>query len=143
MSTFVDTSVLIDHTRGLHAAHDALSQAAERGDLHSSEMVRAELLLLIRERELEAIAPLLEASVGCLGMADNPWTSREPQPGDFDRFLDSVDPADRDFVQVHEGRPNSSVRLMVSLGGDDAELLQKRAVQRGQDIDSSAQLDAE
>lgn len=60
MSTFVDTSVLIDHTRGLHAAHDALSQAAERGDLHSSEMVRAELLLLIRDRELEAIAPLLE-----------------------------------------------------------------------------------
>lgn len=75
-------------------------------------------------------------------MADNPWTSREPQPGDFDRFLDSV-AADTDFVEAHEGRPNSSVRLVVSQGADDAELLQRLADQRGQDVDSSAQLDDE
>lgn len=60
MSTFVDTSVLIDHTRGLQAAHDALALAATRGAIHSSEIVRTELLVLIRDPELEAITPLLE-----------------------------------------------------------------------------------
>ncbi len=63
MSALIDTSVLIDHTRGLNAAHAALARAAELGDLHSSEMVRTELLVLIRERELVAIAPLLDAIV--------------------------------------------------------------------------------
>lgn len=59
MSTLVDTSVLIDHTRGLPAARQVLLEAAAAGDLHSSEIVRAELLVLIRERELDAVAPLL------------------------------------------------------------------------------------
>jgi predicted nucleic acid-binding protein len=63
LRTFIDTSVLIDHTRGIEAAHVALDRAAERGELHSSEIVRTELVLLIRDRELEAIAPLLEAIV--------------------------------------------------------------------------------
>lgn len=63
MSALLDTSVLIDHTRGVQGAHDALTRAAERGDLHSSEMVRAELLVLIRATELDAISPLLEAIV--------------------------------------------------------------------------------
>lgn len=60
MNTVVDTSVLIDHTRGLPAAHEALGQAASRGELHSSEIVRVELMVLIRRRELAAITPLLE-----------------------------------------------------------------------------------
>lgn len=58
--TFVDTSVLIDHTRGVAGARDALAAAAGRGELHSSEVVRAEMLVLIRENELAAIAPLLD-----------------------------------------------------------------------------------
>ncbi|MCO5314768.1 MAG: type II toxin-antitoxin system VapC family toxin [Solirubrobacterales bacterium] len=63
MSTFIDTSVLIDHTRGLQAAHETLARAAERGELHSSEIVRTELLVLIRDRELALITPLLEAII--------------------------------------------------------------------------------
>lgn len=63
MNTLIDTSVLIDHTRGLGGARMALEQAAERGELHSSEIVRVELLVLIKERELAAITPLLDAIV--------------------------------------------------------------------------------
>jgi predicted nucleic acid-binding protein len=63
VSAFIDTSVLIDHTRGLPAAHDALTRAVEQGELHSSEIVRTELLVLIRDQELAAIAPLLEAII--------------------------------------------------------------------------------
>lgn len=63
MSTLVDTSVLIDHTRGISGAHDVLAQAAEFGELHSSEIVRTELLVLIKERELAAITPLIDAIV--------------------------------------------------------------------------------
>jgi len=63
VSTFIDTSILIDHTRGLQAAHEALTRAVEQGELHSSEIVRTELLVLIRDQELEAIAPLLGAII--------------------------------------------------------------------------------
>lgn len=63
MRALVDTSVLVDHTRGVAAAHETLVRAADAGGLHSSEIVRAELLVLIRERELEAIEPLLEVIV--------------------------------------------------------------------------------
>jgi predicted nucleic acid-binding protein len=61
--SLIDTSVLIDHTRGVPAAHDALLRALDSGALHSSEVVRTELLVLIRERELAAISPLLDQIV--------------------------------------------------------------------------------
>jgi predicted nucleic acid-binding protein len=61
--SLIDTSVLIDHTRGVPAAHDALLRALDSGALHSSEIVRTELLVLIRERELAAISPLLDQIV--------------------------------------------------------------------------------
>lgn len=63
MISFVDTSVLIDHTRGLPQAREALMAAVAQGALHSSEIVRTELLVLIREKELDAVGPLLEAIV--------------------------------------------------------------------------------
>ncbi|MBS1906153.1 MAG: type II toxin-antitoxin system VapC family toxin [Actinobacteria bacterium] len=63
MISLVDTSVLIDHSRGVPAAREALLDAAARGALHSSEIVRAELLILIREQELRLVEPLLEAIV--------------------------------------------------------------------------------
>lgn len=63
MISVVDTSVLIDHSRGLPQAREALLAAAELGALHSSEIVRAELLILIRDDELRAIDPLLHAIV--------------------------------------------------------------------------------
>lgn len=63
MNTLVDTSVLIDHSRGNVRAHQALRDAAASGDSHSSEIVRAEFLVLVRKRELALIAPLLEVIV--------------------------------------------------------------------------------
>lgn len=35
-------------------------------------------------------------------MARNPWTDPDPQPGDFDEFLASIDPRDPRYVQVIE-----------------------------------------
>lgn len=60
MISLIDTSILIDHTRGVDAAHAALLRALDQGALHSSEIVRTELLVLIREQELLAITPLLD-----------------------------------------------------------------------------------
>lgn len=60
MTAFLDTSVLIDHSRGVQAAYETLAKTAGEGELHSSEMVRTELLIYIREQELAAITPLLE-----------------------------------------------------------------------------------
>ncbi|WP_217185039.1 type II toxin-antitoxin system VapC family toxin [Streptomyces sp. AC495_CC817] len=63
MISVVDTSVLIDHTRGDPRAGEVLRAAAAAGALHSSEVVRAELLVLIRDRERAAIEPLLDVIV--------------------------------------------------------------------------------
>lgn len=60
MISLIDTSVLIDHTRGVPEAQRALLDALDRGALHSSEIVRAELLVLIRDREFDAVTPLLD-----------------------------------------------------------------------------------
>jgi predicted nucleic acid-binding protein len=59
VTTLVDTSILIDHTRGHQRAHEVLAKTAERSELHSSEIVRAELLVLVKDREHAAIAPVL------------------------------------------------------------------------------------
>lgn len=60
MISLIDTSVLIDHTRGVLGAYQALLSAVERGALHSSEIVRTELLVLIRDHELARIEPLID-----------------------------------------------------------------------------------
>jgi predicted nucleic acid-binding protein len=77
--SLIDTSVLIDHTRGVPAAHDALLRALDSGALHSSEIVRTELLVLIRERELAAISPLLDQIVW--HPVDRPVAERAGQLG--------------------------------------------------------------
>ncbi len=63
MISVIDTSVLIDHTRAVPEARDALMAAAAEGELHSSEIVRAELLILIRDAERESIQPLLDVII--------------------------------------------------------------------------------
>ncbi|MBO0980170.1 PIN domain-containing protein [Microbacterium sp. SD291] len=63
MISVIDTSVLIDHTRGMREAREALQNAALSGELHSSEIVRTELLVLIRDAELKEIDPLLDVIV--------------------------------------------------------------------------------
>jgi hypothetical protein len=47
-------------------------------------------------------------------MARDPWTDPDPQPGDFDEFLASIDPRDPRYVEVHEGNPD--VKLTIIAG---------------------------
>ena len=37
-------------------------------------------------------------------MAKDPWTDPDPQPGDFDAYLESIDPRDPRYVQVQRGK---------------------------------------
>lgn len=110
MSTFVDTSVLIDHTRGLRAAHDALTRAVDRGELHSSEMVRTELLVLIRNTELKAMAPLLEAII---------WHPVDRQVSEFAGSLG------RTWLPSHNGIDAADFIIAATATMLDAELLTK------------------
>jgi hypothetical protein len=62
-------------------------------------------------------------------MTPNPWKDRDPQPGDFDADLATIDLR---FVQVHRGDPNSKVRIVVSIEGEDARRLQRLSAARGE-----------
>lgn len=61
-------------------------------------------------------------------MTDDPWTSPDPQPGDFDDILLSLAAED---VTEQPGEAHASLRVLVSVEGDDAELLQRIARDRG------------
>ena len=62
MRIVLDTSVLIDHLRGLQKAETALIDAAERGDeLWGSVLTRTEILAGVRQREEPATQQLLDA----------------------------------------------------------------------------------
>jgi hypothetical protein len=68
-------------------------------------------------------------------MSKDPWTDPDPQPGDFDEFLASIDPRDPRYVEVHEGNPD--VRLTVLPAGmdaDDARRLAELAARRGRSM---------
>lgn len=62
-------------------------------------------------------------------MSDSPWTDLDPQPGDFDADLATIDPR---FVQMRRGNINAKVRVVVSIEGDDAERLQRVSTARGE-----------
>ena len=62
-------------------------------------------------------------------MTNDPWTSDDPQPGDFDVFLAEVDPSQ---VEVQEGDPDARVRILVSVEGEDARRLARISQERGQ-----------
>jgi predicted nucleic acid-binding protein len=62
MTVLVDTSVLIDHLRGDHAARDALAEAVARGDrLAASVVVKVEILAGMRPEEERLTRRLLDA----------------------------------------------------------------------------------
>jgi hypothetical protein len=61
-------------------------------------------------------------------MKTDPWTSDDPQPGDFDDFIASIDPAD---VEVQPGHARARVRIVFDVDGDDAERLVRIARERG------------
>jgi len=65
-------------------------------------------------------------------MPKDPWTDPDPQPGDFDEYVRTMDPRD---IQHHEGNPNAKLTLIVNVQGEDASRLQRIATEREQGID--------
>ncbi len=63
-------------------------------------------------------------------MSKSPWTSDDPQPGDFDAELAKLDPA---LVERLPPNPDVRVRVVVDLDGDDAARLSRIAISRGKD----------
>jgi len=62
-------------------------------------------------------------------MAKDPWTDPDPQPGDFDDFLGSLNPADVDVIR---GNPDAKLRILISVEGEDAERLSRISAARGE-----------
>jgi hypothetical protein len=61
-------------------------------------------------------------------MSSDPWTADDPQPGDFDAVLATIDAA---YVERHDGDPNATLRILVSVEGEDARRLERIAGARG------------
>ena len=55
-------------------------------------------------------------------MSTDPWTSDDPQPGDLDDVLASTDPK---YVEHHDGDPTATLRILVSVEGEDALRLER------------------
>jgi len=50
-------------------------------------------------------------------MSTDPWAAEDPQPGDFDAVLGTIDPK---YVEQRAGYPAGRLRILVSLEGEDA-----------------------
>jgi hypothetical protein len=51
------------------------------------------------------------------GMSKDPWTSDDPQPGDFDALLETIGAA---FVERRDGDAGATLSMLVSVEGEDA-----------------------
>jgi hypothetical protein len=65
-------------------------------------------------------------------MPKDPWTDPDPQPGDFDEYVRTMDPRD---VQIVEAGSGAKVTIVVNVSGEDAKRLQRIAKERGQRMD--------
>jgi hypothetical protein len=61
-------------------------------------------------------------------MSSDPWTADDPQPGDFDAVLAAIDAT---YVERHNGDPGATLRILVSVEGEDAQRLERIASSRG------------
>lgn len=61
-------------------------------------------------------------------MTADPWTHPDPAPGDFDADLASLAP---ELVTIHDGDPAATLRILVSVEGEDASRLQRIAEEQG------------
>jgi hypothetical protein len=61
-------------------------------------------------------------------MNKDPWTDPDPQPGDFDAELSTLD---LDSVEHHPGDREAKLTILVGVEGEDAERLQRIAEARG------------
>jgi hypothetical protein len=62
-------------------------------------------------------------------MAKDPWTDPDPQPGDFDADLATIDPR---YLEVHDGNPDAKLTIIVGIEDEDAERLQRLVTARRQ-----------
>ena len=62
-------------------------------------------------------------------MSKDPWTDPDPQPGDLDVELALLDESAIDY---HDGDPSATLRIVVSVEGEDASRLARIAEARGQ-----------
>lgn len=62
-------------------------------------------------------------------MSKTPWTSDDPQPGDFDPEPEDLDPR---LIERLAPNPDATVRIVVALEGEDAERLERIAIARGE-----------
>ena len=62
-------------------------------------------------------------------MSNDPWIADDPQPGDFDAVLATID---RKYVEHRDGDPTATLRILVSIDGEDALRLERIAGERGQ-----------
>lgn len=53
-------------------------------------------------------------------MSFDPWTDGDPQPGDFDIDLATID---AQHVEHSDGDPTATLRILVSVEGEDARRL--------------------
>jgi hypothetical protein len=65
-------------------------------------------------------------------MTNDPWADSDPQPGDFDEFLTSIDSGDPRYIEVHEGSPKAKLTRAVRVSREDAARLDELAAKRGQ-----------
>lgn len=61
-------------------------------------------------------------------MTSDPWTDADPQPGDFDGELASLDPR---YVQHGDGDPDAKLVVLVGVEGDDVKRLERVSEARG------------
>lgn len=61
-------------------------------------------------------------------MSIDPWTDPDPQPGDFDADLATLDPR---YVEHHDGNPDAKLMILVGVEGEDAKRLERIAEARG------------
>ncbi len=59
-------------------------------------------------------------------MPKDPWTDPDPQPGDFDEYIRTIDPRD---IEVHEGNPNAKVTIVSEATGEEAKRLERLALE--------------
>lgn len=61
-------------------------------------------------------------------MSKDPWIDPNPQPGDFDADLATLDPR---YVEQQEGNANAKLLITVSVEGEDVKRLERIAEARG------------
>lgn len=61
-------------------------------------------------------------------MTRDPWTTPDPEPGDFDADLATLDAMD---IEQHPGNPNAKLHLILALDAEAADRLTRLAAAEG------------